>query len=281
MAENNILISAQELREIQNEPTTKIVDASWHLPGANRNAWAEYEKGHIEGAVFVDIDDVSDRNSKLPHTLPPADYFAKKMGELGISATDQIIVYDSAGMFSAARVWWMFKNFGAQNCRLLNGGLPAWKMANYPVTDKSTNPAAANFDASWKKDAAIFFEEMKDIVAAQKTQILDARGPGRFNGTEAEPRPGMRAGHMPGAINVHYATLLNPDGTFKSAEELRTIFAQKDVNLHAPIATTCGSGVTAAIILVALALIGKTDTRLYDGSWSEWGSKSDTPVETS
>ncbi|MCZ4273530.1 3-mercaptopyruvate sulfurtransferase [Maritalea porphyrae] len=279
MSNRPILIRANELHAKLNDPNLAIVDGSWHLPNANRDPFFEYTSGHIEGAHFFDIDEIADRSSGLPHTLPTNEHFANCVGAMGISNSDEIVVYDAAGMFSAARVWWMLKSYGAQNVRVLDGGLPAWKSAGFAVTDKKPSPNRVEFVAQLNKDQTVPLPQMREFVKAGESQILDARGAGRFFGQEAEPRAGTRSGHMPGATNVPFSTLLNDDGTFKSNEELSVLFSNQGLDLSAPTIATCGSGVTAAIILLALELIGKTDARLYDGSWAEWGSLSDTPVE--
>ena len=278
MDRNQILCRADELNSLLDDPNTRIVDGSWHLPNANRDALAEYQKEHIPGAVFFDIDAASDPNSGLPHTMPDAATFSAYAGSLGISDNHQIIVYDTAGLFSAARVWWMFRQFGATNVRVLDGGLPAWKNAGLPTTSDVQEIASVEFNASAPRDF-VGLSAMRSHVDLGEVQILDARGAGRFSGKEAEPRPGMRAGHMPNATNVPFTALLNDDGTVKSTDNLKALFAEKQVDETAPIVTSCGSGVTAAIIVLALELIGYRNAQLYDGSWSEWGSLKDTPIE--
>lgn len=279
MSNRSILITANQLHAELGRANLRIIDGSWHLPNANRDASAEFESGHIQGAQYFNIDVIADTSSGLPHTLPSANQFAQAVSEMGISNSDRIVIYDTAGMFSAARVWWMFKIFGAKNIRVLDGGLPAWKAAGYGVTDRKFNPAPSAFEAEKDSERIVALDEMRQRVAAGDGQILDARGPGRFTGQEAEPRPGVRAGHMPGATNIPYSSLLNADGTFKSNAELQKVFEDAQVDPSQPIITTCGSGVTASIILLALELLGYTNSRLYDGSWAEWGSLVDTPVE--
>ena len=278
MDRNQILCRADMLNSLLDDPNTRIVDGSWHLPNANRDALAEYQKEHIPGAVFFDIDAASDPNSGLPRTMPDAATFSAYAGGLGISDNHQIIVYDTAGLFSAARVWWMFRQFGATNVRVLDGGLPAWKNAGLPTTFDVQKIASVEFNASAPRDF-VGLSAMRSHVDLGEVQILDARGAGRFSGKEAEPRPGMRAGHMPNATNVPFTALLNDDGTVKSTDNLKALFAEKQVDETAPIVTSCGSGVTAAIIVLALELIGYRNAQLYDGSWSEWGSLKDTPIE--
>jgi len=279
MSNRSILITPTQLQPMLNDPAVVVVDGSWHLPNANRYAQLEYEAGHIHGAHFFDIDEIADKASGLPHTLPSNEQFAKAVGEMGISNDTPIVVYDAAGMFSAARVWWMLKSYGATNIRVLDGGLPAWQGAGFEVTSEKSATRKTKFVAQLSDTKTVSLSQMRDHVDAGDRQILDARGAGRFGGQEAEPRPGMQAGHMPGAINIPFPTLLNKDGTFRSTEELKTHFAGSSVKLDGPIITTCGSGVTASIILLALALIGKNDAQLFDGSWAQWGSLLDTPIE--
>ncbi len=263
-------------------PDLVVLDGSWHLPTARRNAREEYEQEHIPGALFFDIDAISDEASPLPHMLPSTVKFASRMKQMGIGDGMRIVVYDSVGMFSAARVWWTFRVMGHEDVAVLNGGLAKWKAEGRPVTAEPTAPRSPRhftprFNAGLVRD----LEDMKRLVASGTGQIADARGPGRFSGMEPEPRPGLRSGHMPGARNVPYARLLNPDGTLKSVPELRQAFVDAGIDPMAPVVTTCGSGVSAAILSLALALTGQPDTGLYDGSWSEWGQESTgTPVAT-
>lgn len=263
-------------------PDLVVLDGSWHLPTAKRDARAEYEAEHIPGAVFFDIDEISDETSPLPHMLPSTVKFASRMKKMGIGDGMRIVVYDSVGMFSAARVWWTFRVMGHEDVAVLNGGLPKWKAEGRPVTSESTPPRSPRhftprLNASLVRD----LDDMKRIVAGGAAQIADARGPGRFAGKEPEPRPGLRSGHMPGARNVPYGRVLNPDGTLKSPEDLAKVFTEAGIDPSKPVVTTCGSGVSAAVLSLALALIGQPDSGLYDGSWSEWGrEEAGTQVET-
>lgn len=275
-----ILITANELNNQRKDPNLVIIDGSWHLPQTKRNGFSEYRERHIPGAHFFDIDEIADKTTNLPHSLPSAEHFADAVGKMGATQESEIVIYDGAGMFSAARVWWMFVTFGAQNVRVLDGGLPAWLAAGYETTDAPSTSDTSRFEASFDTQKIVTLYEMREQVAANETQILDARGKARFLGTQAEPRPGMKSGHMPGAINVPFSSLLNGDGTFKPNNELERQLEKLQVKVDKDTIVTCGSGVTAAIVLFALQLIGKTDTRLYDGSWAEWGSLDDTPVET-
>lgn len=260
-----------------------VLDSSWHLPAEKRYPKVEFAAGHIPGARFFDIDYVSDHSSTLPHMLPAAEVFAARMAALGVGQGDAVVAYDASapGLMSAGRAWWMFRVFGHDNVAVLDGGLKKWRAEGRPVT---AEPAPARqpkpLQAKLVPGLVRNLDEMRGLVAAG-AQIADARGPGRFQGREAEPRPGLRSGHMPGARNVPFARLLNADGTLKSLPELKREFEAAGIDLAQPLVTSCGSGVSAAVLSLALALIGKSDVGLYDGSWSEWGQeKLGTPVAT-
>jgi len=280
MSDRNDLISVDQLKQKIGNENLVILDGTWHMPNANRNAVEEYNSDHIEGALHFDINAVADQNSGQPHTMPNADLFETSVRAMGVTNQSEIVIYDVAGMFAAARVWWMFKSFGAKNVKLLDGGLPAWKAAGNETTDMKTNTIVGDFVAKFEKGSVTSLADMREQVASGSHQVLDARGAGRFAGSDPEPRAGMRAGHMPGATNVPFPSLLNEDGTFRSNEELSTLFSSKLSAEGKDITASCGSGVTAAIILFSLNLIGITNTSLYDGSWSEWGSLQDTPIVT-
>ncbi|MEN5278519.1 3-mercaptopyruvate sulfurtransferase [Brucella sp. TWI432] len=273
------VISRDDLKARLGEPGLAIVDASWYLPAAGRNGRDEYDAAHIPGAVFFDQDVIADKDSGLPHTLPSPELFARHVGAMGITADETIVVYDGPGMFSAPRVWWMFRVMGVKNVLVLDGGFDGWKAANFPVTDEVTKIAATVFTPSFDAAKVVDFAEMSKIVDERSSQIADARAAGRFTGRDAEPREGMRSGHMPGARNVPVGSL-SENGQLKSLDSLREIFRSAGVDLDKPVITSCGSGVTAAVITLALASLGHEDNRLYDGSWSEWGSRQDTPVVT-
>lgn len=270
------LISTQDLAARLNETGLRIVDGSWHLDG--RDARADFEQTHIPGAVFFDLDAVSDHTSPLPHMMPSPEAFAASVGALGISADDWIVVYDTVGLFSAARIWWMLKTMGADNVQVLDGGLPRWLGDGCSVVAGPARPAATAFHPAPKTDA---IASLVDVRAAltQDIQVVDARGAPRFNGTAPEPRPGVRSGHMPGALNLPYGRLLTENGTMKRGAALEQAFTDAGVDLDRPVITTCGSGVTAATLTLGLAELGRS-SQLYDGSWSEWGARTDTPVET-
>ncbi len=277
-ADSRFTVSADWLEAHLGQPGLSIVDGSWYLPAQNRNALAEYDAAHIPGAVFFNHDDVVDPDSDLPHALPEPGLFAQFASSMGITHEDTIVVYDGPGMFTAPRVWWMFRIMGAKKVFVLDGGFDAWKAAGRPVTDKPTKIAPSAFIADFNKSAVIRFSDMLRIVNDGSCQIADARSPVRFAGTEPEPRPGMRSGHMPGASNIPVFSL-SENGVLKPAEELRKIILDAGIDPEKPVITTCGSGVTAAVISLALAELGHEDNALYDGSWSEWGSREDTPVE--
>lgn len=271
------LISTEQLAAIIDQPDVRLVDASWWLDG--RDAKADFQRERIGQAVFFDLDGISDHDSALPHMLPPADDFAKAVGQLGIRETDTIVVYDHQGLFSAARVWWMFGLMGAQRVCVLDGGFPKWKAEGRAVeTSAPATPSPVKFDAKQRPDAVAALGDVQAALGSE-TQLLDARGAARFHAKVPEPRPGMRGGHMPDALNLPFDRLLNPDKTMKGGPELEAAFQKVGLDLNRPVITTCGSGVTAAILTLGLHLLGKS-ARLYDGSWSEWGSREDTPIET-
>ncbi len=278
---SNDVVSTDWLGRHLGSPDLAILDCSWHLPAAKRNAKAEFDEGHIPGSQFFDIDDISDTASPLPHMLPSPEKFSSRMRKMGVGDGKRVIVYDAAGLFSAARVWWMFKVFGHDDVAVLDGGLPKWKAENHPLAEgPAIKPQERHFTARYR---SMLVRDLTDVAAAIRTrsaQIADARSPGRFRGEEAEPRPNVRAGHMPGASNVHYASLLQPDGTLKSAHDIAAVFAAAGVDLAKPVITSCGSGVTAAILSLGLTLAGARDHALYDGSWSEWGAAPGSAIAT-
>jgi thiosulfate/3-mercaptopyruvate sulfurtransferase len=277
VADSPYLVSTSWLADHLGAPDVAILDASWHLPSAGRDAKAEFLAEHIPGAQFFDIDALSDTKSSLPHMLPSPEKYASRMRKMGIGDGKKVICYDTAGLYSAARAWWMFRVFGHDDVAVLDGGLPKWRAEGRPLEDDPPRQAQErHFTARYQASMVRSLDEVKKGAA----QIADARSPGRFEGREKEPRPGVRAGHMPGARNIHYATLLAPDGTLKPPAELARLFAQGGIDVEKPVITSCGSGVTAAILTLALDTIGARHHALYDGSWSEWGAAADTPVVT-
>lgn len=261
-------------------PEFRIVDASWYLPAQGRNGAVEYSEGHVPGAVFFDQDAIADHSTGLPHTIPSPEAFAEAVGKLGIRDTDTIVVYDGPGFFTAPRVWWLFRTMGAEKVYVMDGGLDGWKKEGRPLQTDLPEPAPVSFIPRFAAEKVTLIEGMRGIVAEGKVQIADARSPGRFHGTDPEPRAGLRGGHMPGARNVPVTTL-SDNGRLKDLAHLRTLFAEAGIDLARPVVTTCGSGITAAAITFALHSLGHEDNMLFDGSWSEWGSLPDTPVETS
>jgi thiosulfate/3-mercaptopyruvate sulfurtransferase len=261
-----------------SDPDLRLLDASWHLDG--RDAMADFTTAHIPGALFFDLEAASDQDNPLPHMLPSPAAFAAFAGAMGIAETDRMVVYDTTGLFSAARVWWMFRLMGAQRVQVLDGGMPAWVAAGGAV---EAGPARALAPVIFTPDFDPHQVTDMDGVRHALTgtaQVVDARGAARFRGHAAEPRPGVRPGHMPGAINLPYSALLTPEGRMKPPAELTQAFADAGIDLDRPIVTSCGSGVTAAILSLGLVVLDGP-SRLYDGSWAEWGSRADTPVQTS
>jgi thiosulfate/3-mercaptopyruvate sulfurtransferase len=263
------------------DPHVRVVDASFKLPGITPTARQDYDQGHIPGAVFFDIDDICEPGTSLPHMIPSPDLFARKLGALGIGDGDRVVVYDSAGLSSAGRAWWMLRLFGHQDVAVLDGGLPRWRAEGRPLDTAVPSPPqrrfTARFDPSLVRDKRALIENL----ATRREQVVDARAAGRFDGTTPEVRPGLRSGHIPGSRNLPYEFVTDPQTRqLKSADELTLLFHDAGVTLDRPIITSCGSGVTACALAFALHLIGYPGAAVYDGSWSEWGLPGDTPIET-
>ncbi len=274
-------VSTDWLNERLNLPDVSIVDGSWHMPNAARDAAAEFQEAHIPGAVYFDLDRIADTASDLPHMVAAPEDFAAMVGELGIADTDTIVIYDSVGLFSAARVWWNFRIMGANNCFILEGGLPAWQKENLPLSAGNATIRAKTFVPQADLQAVARVEEMKKITSVSGTsrdiQIVDVRPAPRFSAEQPEPRPGLRSGRMPGSINLPFGELI-ADGALRNASEIFKALKGAGIDPEKPVISSCGSGVTAPILNLALAAIGVDAMRVYDGSWVEWGGRQDCPV---
>jgi thiosulfate/3-mercaptopyruvate sulfurtransferase len=273
------VVSTEWLAKHLGESDLRVLDGTWHMPQLKRDPHAEFAQEHIPGAAFFDIDRIADRTTSLPHMLPTPEAFAEAVGALGIGSGDRVVVYDVRGVISAARVWWTFRAFGHEAVAVLDGGLRAWKAEGRPLESGQATPPRRQFHATLHRELVRDLGAMRANLSTRAEQIVDARSRGRFEGTEPEPRAGLRGGHIPGSLNLPYESLYRPDGTLLPADALRAAFAKAGVNLDAPITTTCGSGVTASVLALALHVLGRPRVAVYDGSWSEWGGRQDTPVE--
>ena len=270
------LVSTDWLAQNLGQADVVVVDASWHMPSTNRNGREEYLASHIPGARFLDIDAVADMTNPAPHMLPSAEEFGPAMEALGIGRNDRIVVYDNSSTRNASRGWFMFRHFGADQVAILDGGFPKWIAEGRPSETGEPAPRTARFDAVERAGEVV---SKSDVAKGVGMPLVDARSRGRFEGTEPDPRPNVAAGHIPGARNLPFSDLYNPDGTFKSRDEIRQLFNAARVDPEKPFVASCGSGVTANSLIFAARLLGNRDTRLYDGSWSEWGADPATPKE--
>ncbi|MCK0143951.1 3-mercaptopyruvate sulfurtransferase [Aliiroseovarius sp. F20344] len=274
------LVSTDWLAKHLKDPDLRILDASWYMPDMGRNAKAEYDAAHIPGARYFDIDEIADLRSDLPHMMPPVEKFMSRVRAMGVGDGHQIVVYDGMGLFSAARVWWMFRLMGHKDIAVLDGGLPKWQAEGHPIEDMP--PVIRDRHMTVSRQAQMI-KDVTQVAAASKLgdyEIIDARGAERFRGEVEEPREGLRSGHIPNSKNLPFGNLLNADGTMKSPDEMRALFEAAKVDLKKPAILSCGSGVTAAILALALERMGHDRHAVYDGSWSEWGMYSDLKVET-
>ena len=273
------LVTTEWLAKELGAPDLRVLDGTWHMPQLKRDPRAEFAQAHIPGAAFFDIDAIADHSTTLPHMLPDAATFARAVGALGVGSGDRVVVYDVRGVISAARVWWTLRAFGHDAVAVLDGGLRKWRAEGRPVETGAPAPAARAFKATARPELVRDLAAMRANIASRAAQVLDARSAGRFAGTEPEPRAGLRGGHIPGSLNLPYDSLYRADGTLKPPGELRAALQGAGLDLARAVVTTCGSGVTASVLALALYLVGRRDVAVYDGSWSEWGGRPDTPVE--
>ena len=274
------LVSTEWLEHELGAPDLKVIDVTTFLRGTERDARAEFEQAHIPGAVFLDIADVSDPESAFPHMMPSEARFASRMHSLGARDGNRFVIYDNSPLHSSARLWWMLKTFGAHYVTLLDGGFQKWKAEGRPIEEGREHHRHGHFTAFLDDTAVVDKEEVRSLIGADSHQLVDARPAMRFAGSEPEPRPGLASGHIPGARNLPQSELFNADNSWKQGEALRAAFDQAGIDLAKPMVTSCGSGVTAAVVLFGAHLLGKDDVRLYDGSWTEWGADPETPKET-
>lgn len=283
MAQGSVptLVETDWLEENMADAMIRIVDASWHLPAAGRNAAEEYKNAHIPGAVFWDIDGVADPSASLPHMMPDEATFAAYMGALGISNDHHVVVYDNVSMMTSSRAWWMLRAFGHDRVSLLNGGQVKWQTEGRPLTSEPSSVPNTTFSATFNAAMIRSLDDVRANIGSGVAQVLDARSAGRFAGIDPEPRPECRSGHIPGSLNLPFNTLIDPaTATVLPPDQLSARLAASGIDRDRPVITSCGSGITACVLALGMHLTGKDDVAVYDGSWSEWGSRTDTPVET-
>ncbi len=273
------LVSTDWLEQNLSDPNVKVLDATWHFPNSGRNALAEYRKCHIPGAIFFDVDEIADLESNLPHMMPNNEKMASRVRTMGITNSNHIIVYDNTNFSGAARVWFMFVIFGHRNISVLDGGMAKWISEKRPLESKIQSYPESHFSAHKDENRIRNLNQILRNIETKSEQLVDARSRGRFLGTAPEPRPNIKSGHIPDSFNVPFNDLLNDDGTYKTKAEMKKCFEENGVDLSKPIIASCGSGITACVLLFALDQIGHKQNALYDGSWVEWGTQPDTPVE--
>jgi thiosulfate/3-mercaptopyruvate sulfurtransferase len=274
------IVSTHWLAAHLRDPDLRIIDATWYMPQLKRDPRAEFAAAHIPGAVFFDIDAIADHSTSLPHMLPDAETFARAVGALGIGSGDRVVAYGGKHLVASARAWWTFRVFGHEEVAVLDGGLPRWRVEGRPLEGSVPLPASQIFTAKLHPDLVRDLAAMRDNVASRREQVVDARSHGRFVGTEPEPRPGLRSGHIPGSVSLSYDRLFRgDDGTLLPVDELRRAFEHSGVDVNRPVTATCGSGVSAAVLALGLSVLGRSDVAVYDGSWTEWAGRDDTPVE--
>jgi len=275
----DVLVTTEWLAEHLDDEDVRVVDGTWHLPHLGRDARREFTEAHLRGAVFFDVDAIADADTMLPHMLPSPEKFAREVGALGIGDDDRVIVYDVRGVVSAARVWWTFRTFGHDDVAVLDGGLRKWRAEGRPVEAGTPSPIGRRFTARLRPSLVRDLDAVRANLESRAEQLVDTRSRGRFAGTEPEPRAGLRAGHVPDSLNLPYDELYRADGTLLPPSALAETFAKAGLDLARPVTTSCGSGVTASVLALALHVVGHGQVAVYDGSWAEWGGRGDTPIE--
>jgi thiosulfate/3-mercaptopyruvate sulfurtransferase len=273
------VVTTDWLAQNLNQPNLRVVDGTYFLPHLKRDAGAEFQAKHVPGAVWFDIDDIKDPGNPLPHMLPDPETFADKVGALGLGSDSAIVAYDGLGLMSAARIWWMFRVFGHDQVAVLDGGLPKWIKEGRPIETGEAAPKPARFTARFRPELVRDLDAVASDLKSHREQVVDARSRGRFAGTEPEIRAGLRSGHMPGAKNLPFTELLGPDATLLAPAQITAKLQEAEIDLDRPIVTSCGSGVTACVLALGLFMVGRKNVAVYDGSWTEWGGRRDTPVD--